>query len=119
MGKTWILHTETKGTGAEMVPLERVTKRARAAKEQPFVAPKPRIKEPDQPTPKVPHRFRVVNLMTRETLADDVGVRDALDALDGIRSVVDVNIFVWDEQRERWRLLTFSEKHALWKLATA
>ena len=27
MGKTWILRTETKGTGATMVPLETLTER--------------------------------------------------------------------------------------------
>ena len=28
MGKTWVLDTETKGTGANMVPLEKVQKKA-------------------------------------------------------------------------------------------
>ena len=27
MGKTWVLDTETKGTGANMVPLEKVLKK--------------------------------------------------------------------------------------------
>lgn len=102
-----------------MVPLESVTKKRSPDADEPvFVAPKPRPKVPEPPTPRGPRRFKVVNLMTQEALADDVGVRDALDALEGIRSVVDVNVFVWDEKRERWRLMTFSEKHALWELST-
>ena len=33
--------------------------------------------------------------MTRQVLADDVSVRDAVDALGDVHSVVDVNIYVW------------------------
>ncbi|MEA2361902.1 MAG: hypothetical protein QOD71_1047 [Thermoleophilaceae bacterium] len=39
MGKTWVLDTETKGTGANMVPLEKVLERP-APPEQPPQRPK-------------------------------------------------------------------------------
>ena len=32
MGKTWVLDTETKGTGANMVPLEKLQKQAESAR---------------------------------------------------------------------------------------
>jgi hypothetical protein len=45
MGKTWILQTETKGTGVTMVPLERATKRA--APEPLSVPRKPKPRDPE------------------------------------------------------------------------
>ena len=115
MGK-WVLHTETKGTGAQMVPLESITKRSRVA--EPISVPrKPEPREPEAPQPKPPRRFKVVDVMTRQALADDVGTREAIDALNDVRSLVDVNVFVWQDEQERWRLLTFAEQRALWDLA--
>jgi hypothetical protein len=116
MSTTWVLHTETKGTGANMVPLERVTKRS-PAPEPVFVPRNPREREPEAPQPRAPRRFRVVDLMTRQSLADDVHAAEAIEALKDVRSVVDVNVFVWQEERERWRLLTFAEKRTLFDLA--
>jgi hypothetical protein len=116
MGKTWVLSTETKGTGANMVPLERVTKRS--STEAPvFVPRKPTERPQEAPAPPAPRRFRVVDVMTRQALVDDAGARDAIEALKGVRSIVDVNVYVWHEERERWRPLTFPERRALWELA--
>ena|SRR5579859_1201201 len=115
MGKTWVLHTETKGTGATMVPLERVTKRS-SASEPLVVAPKPEPRPPEAPEPSAPRRFRIVDVMTRQALVDGVGTREAIDALQGIRSLVDVNVYVWQDERDRWRLLTFAEQRTIWDL---
>ncbi len=41
MGKVWVLDTETKGTGAEMVPLEKAQRRS--AGRGPTIAPKPSL----------------------------------------------------------------------------
>jgi hypothetical protein len=54
--------------------------------------------------------------MTREVLAEDADGRAVVDALAGVRSVVDVHISVWDQDEERWRLLTFAEQKAIWAL---
>jgi len=116
MGKVWVLHTETKGTGATMVPLERVTKRA-AAPEPVTVPRKPPPRRPKPPEPRPPRRFRIVDLMTRQTLADEASAGEAIDVLKGVRSVVDVNVYVWQEDRDRWRMLTFPEERAMWELA--
>jgi hypothetical protein len=116
MAKTWVLSTETKGTGATVVPLESVTKRSSPA-EPLVVPPKPQARPEPAPEPPAPRRFRVVDLMTRETLADDAGIRETVDALSEVRSVVDVSVSVWQPATERWRTLTFSERRALWELA--
>jgi hypothetical protein len=116
MAKTWVLHTETKGTGAQVVPLESVTKRS-SVQEPIFVPREPAAREPEAIKPRPARRFRVVDVMTRQALADDVGAREAVESLRDVRSIVDVNVFVWEEGHERWRMLTFSERHALWELA--
>ena len=40
-------------------------------------------------------------------------------ANENMGSIVDVIVYVWDEQRDRWRMLTFSEQQAIWELAAA
>ena len=117
MGKTWVLHTETKGTGAHVVPLERTTEQ-RSSPEPVRVPRKPRPKPPAEPAPRPPRRFRVVDVMTRQTLVDDRGTGETVAALRGVRSVVDVNIYVWQAERERWRLLSYPEQRAMLQLAT-
>lgn len=116
MGTTWVLHTETKGTGANVVPLERATRRSTASDPK-FVVPERRPAPQNPPKPKAPRRFRIVDVMTRETLLEDGSGREAIDALRSVRSVVDVNAYVWDEHRERWLLLPFEEERALMDLA--
>ena len=115
MSRTWVLRTETKGTGAQMVPLESMTKQPSA--EAPTFVRKPRrAATAEAPSPATVHEFRVVDVMTQETLADRAGTREAVEMLKGVRSPVDVNVYVWREQPSRWRLLTFEEKRALWDL---
>jgi hypothetical protein len=114
--KAWVLQTETKGTGATMVPLERVTKRA--SKPEPlFVPRKPRPRKPPAPEPRAPRRFTVMDVMTRQNLVEDGSTAEAIDALRDVRSIVDVQVYVWQEERERWRLLTFAEQRAMFDLA--
>jgi hypothetical protein len=48
MGKTWVLDTETKGTGANMVPLEKVQK----ADEQPRRPARPAKRAPARRAPR-------------------------------------------------------------------
>jgi hypothetical protein len=119
MARAWVLHTETKGTGAQMVPLESVRKRSTAT-EPVFVPRNPSgPRKPRAPEPRQPHRFRIVDLMSREVLADDADAREAVNALKTVRSNADVSVYAWEERRERWRLLTLSEQRAIWDLAHA
>jgi hypothetical protein len=117
VGKVWVLDTETKGTGANMVPLERVTKRSSGYDEPLFKAPTRRAPEPAEAKQRAPRKFRVVDVMTRQTLADGANARAAIEALRGIRSVVDVEVYVWQEERERWRKLTLPERQEMIDMA--
>ena len=116
MGRTWVLDTETKGTGAQMVPLDKVVRQPEPSGKPLFVPRKRRRPEPPaEPTPRPPRRFRVVDISTREVLADGADTRATLDLLGGIRSSVDVNVSVWEPGTERWRLLTLRERNLLWE----
>jgi hypothetical protein len=114
MGRIWILDTETKGTGAEMVPLDTVLKKPRRDEPR-LAAPKRKAPEATPAAPRQPRRFRVVDVATRAVLADDVGARAALRALHDVRSVVDVHVYVWEADDDRWRLLTLAEQRLLWE----
>jgi hypothetical protein len=114
MAKTWVLDTETKGTGAEVVPYEKTLRRPKKERELALVnlggrAPVPR---PD-PAPE-PQRFRVVDVMTSEVLLEDGDIREAIAALRTLHSVVDARMFMWSPERRHWRLLTLDESKALW-----
>jgi hypothetical protein len=117
VGKTWVLHTDTKGTGAQMVPLESVEKRP--VRIEPVFVPRKPAKpvEVAAPEPRAPRRFRIVDVMTHEELADHVLAREALDVLSDARSIVDVTIYVWQDERQRWRPLTFAERRVMWDQA--
>jgi hypothetical protein len=113
MATRWVLDTQTKGTGATMVPLESVLKKGSDTVEG-FRLPDRKV--PGEPPPaRQPHRFKVVDVLSREALAEDVDVRGAVAALSGVRSVVDVNIYVWDPEGERWRMLNFAQRRTLWE----
>jgi hypothetical protein len=116
MAKKWILHTETKGTGAQMVPLESATKRSSAT--QPVFVPREPLRrvEPEA-KPRAARSFKIVDVMTREPLLDGAGTRETVDALSQIRSIIDVNVYVWQDEDDSWRLLSLPEQRALWDLA--
>lgn len=119
MATTWVLRTDTKGTGAQMVPLESVTQR-RSSTEPVFVPREAQAApEAEEPKPRVPHRFRIIDVMTRRVLANGVGARDAVDALRGVRRLVDVNVYVWRDELGQWSMLTLDEQRALFDFARA
>src|SRR6266513_2053319 len=84
MAKTWVLDTETKGTGAHVVPLKRAGR-----------APAPKLdtvtlRRPEQPA-RQPESdstptFKVVDVMSATVIAEGVDARGAVDALAGMRS---------------------------------
>ena len=117
VARTWILRTDTKGTGAQMVPLDSVTNRSSAA-EPVSVLRKPRPRrEPQTPQPRPRRRFKIVDVVTRQVLADDASARAAVETLRDVRSLVDVNVYVWQDETRRWRLLTLGEQRTLLELA--
>jgi hypothetical protein len=112
--KIWVLDTETKGTGANVVPLES-TLRTPAAPAAPFYVPPKRAPRPPQPPePRRPRAFKLVDVTSGEVLAEDVDTRAAIGVLEGLGSVVDVRIYIWDDTTERWILLTLGEHKSLW-----
>jgi hypothetical protein len=115
LARVWVLDTETKGTGAEMVPLDRVLKKPAPSDEPFFVPPKPKPREPKPEEPRAPRRFKIVDVMSRAVLAEEVGARETLDVLTDVRSMLDVHVFVWEPKADRWRLLTLDEQRLLWR----
>jgi hypothetical protein len=53
--------------------------------------------------------------MSREVLAEGTDARATLRVLRGVRSVVDVNLYVWQPEDEHWRLLTLAEQRVMWE----
>ena len=58
--------------------------------------------------------FKVVDVMTRNVLAEGADLRTTVDLLAGIRSIVDVSIYVWEPKAERWQQLSQREARMLW-----
>jgi hypothetical protein len=114
MAKTWVLDTETKGTGAEMVPIEKTRRRPGRERDLALVELGGPARAEQGEAPRTPSRFKVVDVMSARTLAEDAGAREAVRALERLRSVLDARISVWSEERGRWRLLTLEEAKALW-----
>jgi hypothetical protein len=115
VAKVWVLDTETKGTGANMVPLDRVLRKAGSDAVPGFSFPALKPPAPSEIEPRAPRRFKVVDVQTREMLAEDADARTTIRALEPVRSIVDVNVWVWQPERERWRMLTMDELRALWE----
>jgi hypothetical protein len=112
--KVWVLDTETKGTGAEMVPLDKVLRKPTSG-EPLYVPPKREPRPPKEPEPKRPRSFKIVDVTTGEVLGEHLNTRAAIAALEDVDSVVDVRIYAWDHGSERWVLLTLGEQKTLWE----
>jgi hypothetical protein len=112
--KTWVLDTETKGTGANMVPLEKRATRRGQSRDVLYV---PRKHSPTGAKPTAPRparRFKVVDVVSRQVLAEGTDTRRTVELLNGVRSIVDVQVYVWQPVREKWRMLGLDEVRLLW-----
>jgi hypothetical protein len=116
MRKVWVLDTETKGTGAEVRPLETMQDGSDPSSAPVIVRPKPEPDAPEPAGPRPPRRFKVVDVMTRQVLLDDADARAVADALKDVRSMVDVGIYTRDTETGAWRRLSHGEKSVVWKL---
>jgi hypothetical protein len=114
MRKTWVLDTETKGTGAEMVPLEKTLKRERIERDLALVELNRPPRPAEEPEPLAPLMFKVVDVMGARVLGEDINVREAVELLGDLSSPLDARIYVRTGETGRWRLLTFDERKALW-----
>lgn len=114
MAKTWVLDTETKGTGANMVPLEkRKTKRERS-RDVLYVPREHAARPAKPPAPKPARTFKVVDVVSRQVLTQGADARTTVDVLKSVRSIVDVHVYVWQPVRETWRMLGLDELRLLW-----
>ena len=116
MAKTWILDTETKGTGAHVAPLKGDRPRAERELATVVFERPPRRAETPEPEPSAPRAFKVVDVRSARVLADGADTRETLALLADMNSVVDARVYVWAPASERWRLLTLAEQKALWEL---
>jgi hypothetical protein len=116
MAKTWVLDTETKGTGAHIAPLNSEQRDRFASggeRELALVT----LERPPRPVEEPVHeaqRFRVVDVLGAQVLGEGIGVRETLALLAGMRSALDARISVWVPDSERWRLLSLEEHRTLW-----
>jgi hypothetical protein len=120
VGKVWVLDTETKGTGAQMVPLEKTLRQPASEparrRARPVPKPAPRSREPE---PAQPRRFRVIDAFSRDVIVDDAGLTQTVELLGRVKQPVDVSIYVWEPKAEDWRLLTRRERSLLWDRRSA
>ncbi|HEX2468303.1 MAG TPA: hypothetical protein VHJ54_08870 [Solirubrobacterales bacterium] len=122
MAKIWVLDTETKGTGAEMVPLERALEDKRSVPDRERASVVRRRPRRQRPEPRAPEAyqeprarrvFRVVNAITGQSLANGADAREVVRLLDGMRSVADARVYVWEPDDAEWRPLTLREQKAI------
>lgn len=117
MGRVWVLDLDANGTGAEMLPLDKVEQAKRSSGGKPtFVAPRRRERPPEEAAPPAPRRFRVTDVMSGELLSEDAGLRETVDVLKDVRRSVDVRVHVLTVAGDDWRLLTLPEQRSLWAL---
>lgn len=114
MAKTWILDTETKGTGAHMVPLEKALQKRSTDEDLAVVTLHGPPRAPEPVEPPAPLSFKIVDIRSSQVLAEGIDARATVDLLGGVGSVVDVRIYVWAPLSRRWRLLALDEQKALW-----
>jgi hypothetical protein len=116
MAKTWRLDTETKGTGAHIVPLEKAQEGSRKDQDLATVTLERPPRPPRPPEePAGPLTFKVLDIRSGRVLGEDIDARATVEVLAEVGSVVDVRIYVWVPKAARWRLLRLDEQRALWE----
>jgi hypothetical protein len=113
MAKTWVLDTETKGTGAHIAPLKEPA--ARQVERELEVVTFERTSPPaESPAPAPSASFKVVDVMSARVIGEGIDTRATVDLLKRMNSVTDARIYVWAHTAQRWRLLSLREQRTLW-----
>lgn len=113
MAKTWVLDTETKGTGAHIAPLKEAPA-PRAERDLEVVTFKRTPPPVESPAAAPPASFKVVDVMSASVIGEGIDTRETVDLLKRMNSVTDVRIYVWAHEARRWRPLSLREQRALW-----
>src|SRR3954469_13103099 len=113
MAIVWVLDTATKGTGASMVPLESTLTKQAPPSDRPYVVPERGRSKPNPPEPRKPPRFKVVDVMSGQVLAEGADARTTVDLLRDLRTLNE-RIYVWRPKDAAWRLLSLDEQRKLW-----
>jgi len=113
MAKTWVLDTESKGTGAHVSPL-RDDAKAEVEPDLALVTLERPARPPAQSGEISPLSFKVVDVLGARVLGENIDARAAVELLAGMRSVLDARIYVRQPTSGRWRLLTLAEQKTLW-----
>ena len=121
MAKTWVLDTETKGTGAHIAPLKR-DHRAKSRElnlvrfHPPAAARGSGSSAAERSVSAQAMRFKVVDILSTEVLVEDVTLLAALQALGSLRKAIDARVYVRRADGGRWRLLSLADTRRLWSL---
>jgi len=97
-----------------MVPLESILRKPAGRGDAVYVPPARAPKAPAPARPRSARTFKVIDIRSREVLAESATARATIQVLNEVRSIVDVNVYVWMPATEKWRLLTFDEQRLLW-----
>ena len=97
------------------MPLDRFEHPAEPKPGKVWVPPKRTPREPEPPKRRAPRRFRALDVVTREMLLDDGSVAEMLEMLREVEHANDVNLYVWEPERESWRLLSMAEQRLVWE----
>src|ERR1700751_3018431 len=115
MAKTWVLDTETKGTGAHIAPLK---SRARASEKELALVQLERAPRPPGLPEETPQTtFRVVDVMSATVLGEDLDARAAAAELARMRSPLDARVYRRTGPEARGRLLSLADTRRLWVLS--
>jgi hypothetical protein len=90
MAKTWVLDTDTKGTGAHVVPLENALEQKEPERPRKRAAPKPPAAKPVRREPKPPVRRSASPLapgQVRKKATGEIGKIQSVDSKAGTATV--------------------------------
>jgi len=121
MARTWVLDTETKGTGAHIAPLKRHdgsrSRKLNLIRFRPPAAARGSGSDAaEQSLPARALRFKVVDILAARVLVEDVTLSAALRSLGSLRKAIDARVYVRRVQGGRWELLSLADTRRLWSL---
>jgi hypothetical protein len=99
-----------------MRPLDAIEQGPEPEPDLALVRPKQKPRREPEPEPAKPRRFKVVDVITGAIAAEHASTRATVELLERVRRIGDVQVYVWNHEAERWRLLTLGEQRTLWGL---